>query len=643
MSFALEMAMAPRVGLEVSPALVVFGELLTLPCAAMQSVVERGAVRECGAGTSRRRRLPDLPRHVAGPGARCARCRRAVGEGNQFADVADRAATEPDTHALLRAVRMETSAAERADRRAPDRQPRRARPSGPVVRADRRRPGRRRIGRGARAGRRPPLRAARGRRHRRRRVPAVPAGRARARRRPARLTRAVIADHLPALAKGHFTSIAKALGVSRAEVEQVLDLIRRRLRPYPAFDGNAPAVSSYVVPDVVVREHDEIAGAFTVELVEPAVTRLAVRRARPREAEALGVARARSFLGQLRDRWEHPAAGRRVRRRAPAGVPGRRASRRCKPLTRADGRRRARPARVDREPGRRRQVRAAPGQDDRPAVAVLRGQRRGRRGAAASCWSRRTARCRTSASPTAARGRLPDRPADRRQASRASRVHRRVAALSTPRWPGSCCVRGAPHEPGRLRMFEPTQSYAVVLSDVHIGNNTPTCWYQAPVHERQLTEVLNWILARRAVVREVGAARRPVRRLDVSAERAAAVDGRHRRRQPHPARPRGPLAAVVKALPGSVRMLLGNHDGSLTRADVDTLNRSLGGDLSAASGSSCSRLPGVSSPARAVRAPCSHTATTGACSTRRTRARAGARSRSGTSSRVRSATSCRRR
>ena len=63
----------------------------------------------------------------------------------------------------------------------------------------------------------------------------------------------MIADHLPALARGHFTSIAKALGVSRAQIQQVLDLIRRRLRPYPAFDGNAPAVSSYVVPDVVVQ------------------------------------------------------------------------------------------------------------------------------------------------------------------------------------------------------------------------------------------------------------------------------------------------------------------------------------------------------------------------------------------------------
>ena len=32
--------MAPRFGLEVSPALVAFSEMLMLPCAAMQSVVE---------------------------------------------------------------------------------------------------------------------------------------------------------------------------------------------------------------------------------------------------------------------------------------------------------------------------------------------------------------------------------------------------------------------------------------------------------------------------------------------------------------------------------------------------------------------------------------------------------------------------
>ncbi len=42
--------------------------------------------------------------------------------------------------------------------------------------------------------------------------------------------------------------------------------------------------------------------------------------------------------------------------------------------------------------------------------------------------------------------------------------------------------------------------------------------------------------------------------------------------------PSGPFAKLVRAFPGHVRMLLGNHDGSLTRADIDLLNRSLGGN-----------------------------------------------------------------
>lgn len=89
----------------------------------------------------------------------------------------------------------------------------------------------------------------------------------------------MIADHLDALARGRFASIAAAVGVSRHEVREVLELIRDTLRPYPAFDGNAPVVTSYVVPDLVVRAHDQLAGEFTVELVESALTRLRVRPA----------------------------------------------------------------------------------------------------------------------------------------------------------------------------------------------------------------------------------------------------------------------------------------------------------------------------------------------------------------------------
>ena len=118
--------------------------------------------------------------------------------------------------------------------------------------------------------------------------------------------------------------------------------------------------------------------------------------------------------------------------------------------------------------------------------------------------------------------------------------------------------------------------YAVVLSDVHIGNGAPTCWYQPSVHERPLTEVLKWILARREVIREVillgdlfdvwtyPPSQRPPSMADIIAANRTLLG------------PSGPLAAVARAFPGEVRMLLGNHDGSLTRADIDLLNRSLG-------------------------------------------------------------------
>jgi RNA polymerase sigma-54 factor len=311
LSFTFEMAMAPRVGLEVSPALVAFSEMLILPCAAMQAVVENEL---CANAALERLDAGDCPICRGTWRTRCPVCSVPTPRGtvNGFADVADTAMTEPNIHALLRAVRMETSAADAPiveglidsldqhgllDQSCAEIAAEIGVAESAVARV---------LDVLRRCG--PPgvgafsiteclllqLHALD--------LDDV----------PARLARAVITDHLPALARGHFTSIARTLGVSRAEVEQVLDLIRRQLRPYPAFDGNAPAPSSYVVPDVVVRQHNEIAGAFTVDLVEPAVTRLGVRRdarhkapgaSAPDAAEA-SVPKAKSFLAQLHDRWD---------------------------------------------------------------------------------------------------------------------------------------------------------------------------------------------------------------------------------------------------------------------------------------------------------------------------------------------------
>ena len=342
MSLTLELAMAPRFGLEVSPALIAFSEMLILPYAAMQSVVED----ELGANAALERLdAAECPICRSSWRARCPGCSVPGAErtDNRFTEVADWAVIEPDTHRLLRAVRMETSAAE-----------------APIVEylidsldehglLDRSC-----AQLAAEVGVAEPVVARVLEVIRRSGPPGVGAssvaeclllqldalGLADHR---AQLAGAVIADHLPALARGHFASIATALHVSRTQVQQVLELIRRRLRPYPAFNGNAPVVSSYVVPDVVVREDDAIAGAFTVDLVEPALTRLGVRRG-PRQTASGGseagvaaesVSRARSFLAQLHDRWEtlRRVAEYAVQRQREFLVDGPAA---LKPLTRAE-------------------------------------------------------------------------------------------------------------------------------------------------------------------------------------------------------------------------------------------------------------------------------------------------------------------
>jgi RNA polymerase sigma-54 factor len=331
LSLTLEMAMAPRLGLEVSPALVAFSELLLLPYPAMQTLVED----ELSANPALERLDADgCPVCRGGWRRRCPVCSVPAGGGpdGRSGALPDRAAAEPDTHALLRAVRLETSAADAPiagylvdsldEHGLLDR-------SCAQLAAE--------LGVGEVAVARvlavlrrcgpPGLGATSVSECLLLQLDALGLDDDRA-----RLARAVIAGHLPALARGHFASIATALGVSRAQVQDVLELIRRRLRPYPAFDGNAPAVASYVVPDVVVREHDTAPGSFTVELVEPARTRLGIRRA---EATAGALSRARSFLAQLHDRWDTLArvAGYAVERQRAFLLDGPVALR---PLTRAE-------------------------------------------------------------------------------------------------------------------------------------------------------------------------------------------------------------------------------------------------------------------------------------------------------------------
>ena len=298
LSLTFELTMAPRLSLEVSPALIAFGEMLMLPYAALQSVVDD----ELSTNTELERLEPgECPVCRGSWRARCPVCGVPAGGpagadgGHPATEVPD---AESDCQALRHAVRAEISTAEASivdylidsldhhglfDRTC-------AQLAGDLGITEEvvtrlvaviRRCGP--PGVGATSLTESLLLQ----------LEALHLADDRA-----RLARQVIIGHLPALARGHLSAIAAALGTGRAEVRLVLDLIRRRLRPYPAYDGNARPATRYVVPDLVIRRHPDIPGEFTVDLVEMVTTRLQVRRSGP------GVPQARCFLSQLRDRWE---------------------------------------------------------------------------------------------------------------------------------------------------------------------------------------------------------------------------------------------------------------------------------------------------------------------------------------------------
>ncbi|MDR7331281.1 RNA polymerase factor sigma-54 [Roseateles asaccharophilus] len=83
------------------------------------------------------------------------------------------------------------------------------------------------------------------------------------------LARAIVTEHLPALAARDTAALARALGESPARVEAVCDRIRR-LDPRPGWRFGASDVA-YVVPDVIVKK---VRGEWSVQLNPAIVPRL---------------------------------------------------------------------------------------------------------------------------------------------------------------------------------------------------------------------------------------------------------------------------------------------------------------------------------------------------------------------------------
>src|SRR4051812_15974330 len=118
--------------------------------------------------------------------------------------------------------------------------------------------------------------------------------------------------------------------------------------------------------------------------------------------------------------------------------------------------------------------------------------------------------------------------------------------------------------------------YSVVLSDVHIGDNSPTCWYQAKFHDEYLNRALQYIVDHSEAILDVMLLGDMFDVWTYPPDKQPPDMAHILAANPTLLGPKGMLAKVCKAIPKQVRIILGNHDGTLTQADIDLLNKNMG-------------------------------------------------------------------
>jgi UDP-2,3-diacylglucosamine pyrophosphatase LpxH len=125
--------------------------------------------------------------------------------------------------------------------------------------------------------------------------------------------------------------------------------------------------------------------------------------------------------------------------------------------------------------------------------------------------------------------------------------------------------------PALVRAQSAARDRIVIISDVHIGDNTPTVWYQRSFHEPFLLALFDYVVANAGRIHELvilgdfvdfwtyPPERRPPGFAEITAANPAIFS------------PGGKLHEVLMALDGRVSYVAGNHDMGITQADLDAL------------------------------------------------------------------------
>ncbi len=116
-----------------------------------------------------------------------------------------------------------------------------------------------------------------------------------------------------------------------------------------------------------------------------------------------------------------------------------------------------------------------------------------------------------------------------------------------------------------------SKNQIVVLSDIHIGTNAPTVWYQQKYHEPYLATVLDYVIKNASEIKElillgdvVDFWTYPPDELPPSFDAIMAAN-------PNIFGLNGKLSEVLTALKGNVTYVRGNHDMTITQNDLDKI------------------------------------------------------------------------
>ncbi len=113
------------------------------------------------------------------------------------------------------------------------------------------------------------------------------------------------------------------------------------------------------------------------------------------------------------------------------------------------------------------------------------------------------------------------------------------------------------------------EKQVIVISDIHIGTNKPTNWYQQTIHEPYLAHIFESIIQNQAEVEELVILGDLFDFWSYAPDEVPPTALEIVQANPNILGPNGLLSKVYDALDGKVSYVTGNHDMSITQADLN--------------------------------------------------------------------------